>query len=344
MNFIETHSFKSKLYAKSENDSVTCLACRRKCKISEGGSGFCKVRFNKKGFLMVPYGYVSALNIDPIEKKPVYHFMPGSDTLSFGMFGCNFRCDYCQNYEISQIFLDENIKNISFRNISLDEIVSIAEENDIKIIVSTYNEPTVSIEWAAEIFKKAKNKIKSAKTGFVSNGYLSDESLDYIFGCVDFIRADLKSFNYEKFKKLTKADLKDLIVSIEKIYKKGFHLEIVTLIVEGFNDTKQELKEIAFFIKSLSSDIPWHITRAHPDYKMSDINPPAVPKMEDLIAYARSLGLNYVYGGNYDTSYKDTLCPKCGKKIFEREYMRLKYYGIKNGLCPKCGQKIYGVY
>lgn len=344
MNFLETHSFKSELYVKSENDSVICLACRRKCKISEGNSGFCKVRLNKKGSLMVPYGYVSALNIDPIEKKPVYHFMPGSDTLSFGMLGCNFRCDYCQNYEISQIFSDDNIKKISFRNISSDQIVGIAEENDIKIIVSTYNEPTISIEWAAEIFKKAKNRIKSAKTGFVSNGYLSDESLDYISGCVDFIRADLKSFNSERFKKLTKADLKELIVSIEKIYKKGFHLEIVTLIVEGFNDTKQELKEMAFFVKSLSSDIPWHITRSHPDYKMSDINTPEAKKMEDLISYVRSLGLNYVYGGNYDTSYKDTLCPKCGEKIFERGYMSLKYYGIKKGLCPKCGGKIYGVY
>lgn len=344
MNFLESHSFKSSLSVNINKDTIRCLACQRRCVIPVNREGYCRVRFNRNGYLIVPYGYVSSMNIDPVEKKPVYHFMPGSMTLSFGMIGCNFKCLYCQNFEISQKIFDDSSGEINLIEISSDSIVDIAVDNNIKVLVSTYNEPAISIEWACEVFKKAKQRIKGAKAGIVSNGYLSEKSLDYIKDYVDFIRVDLKSFNHDKFKKLTDADLNLLLNSIREIYKKGFHLEIVTLVVNGFNDSLKEIEEMAFFIKSLSPDIPWHLTRFHPEYKMNNLDYTDTQKIEDLIKFARSSGVNYVYGGNFETSYSDTCCPKCSKKIFERGYMSLKFSNILNGRCPYCGFKIYGVY
>lgn len=330
----------SELFEIVDENKIRCLSCNHKCVIREGGKGFCKVRTNTSQKLYVPYNYISAINIDPVEKKPVYHFMPGSRTLSFGMLGCNFRCLYCQNYDISQ---DYDFSCI--REITSDEIVNIAYENGIDIIVSTYNEPVISIEWAKEIFEKFKKRIKGAKTGFVSNGYISTRSLDYISDYIDFIRVDLKSFNNERFKELTSANLTLLLESIKEIYKRKIHLEIVTLVVEGFNDGKEEFEGMIDFIKSLSPQIPWHLTRFHPDYKMSDFKPTEISKLESMIEYAKSKGLYYVYGGNYYTKNLNTYCPQCKSLIFKRGYMNLKSsYITPSGTCPDCGFKIYGVF
>lgn len=343
IELLEKKNIESTLYSSLDNNRVRCLACHRKCLIDEGKRGFCQVRINRNGSLLVPYGYFSSFNIDPVEKKPVYHFLPGSKTFSFGMYGCNFRCSYCQNFEISQS------SQGYYYEVNLNDLVLSATKENIEIFVSTYNEPTVTIEWGLDIFKKVKKEIKKARTGFVSNGYLSNESLEFIKGNIDFIRVDFKSFNKEKYRSLTGgAELDKLLYSIELIYKMNIHLELVTLIVEDFNDSDYELKKMADFIKSISPSIPWHLTRFHPDYKMIDNKRTDVKKIENLIELARNCGVLYVYGGNYLTSNSNTFCPSCKKLLIERDYMSLKTTNliVKNnkGYCPYCGFEIYGVF
>jgi len=347
MSFIEKYSAESELYYKTDT-GVRCLACNFNCNISEGRSGNCGVRFNKDGKLFVPDGYVSALNIDPIEKKPVYHFIPGSMTLSFSNFGCNFKCDYCQNWELSQLIKSDKLSNLQLIKVSPLSIYDIAKQRDIKVIVSTYNEPVISIELARKIFKNAKEKDKSIKTGFVSNGYISRDGFNYIRDYIDFIRIDLKSFNKNRFRKLTGADLDLLLKSIEMVYKAGKHIELVTLVVTDFNDSIAEIKQMINFIKSLSSDIPWHLTKFHPDYRMIETPQTDEKKIEGFIETAKDLGLKYVYGGNYNTQYCDTICPNCSYTLIKRGYMSIIENKIKEkdgkGFCPKCGYEIYGVF
>jgi pyruvate formate lyase activating enzyme len=332
---------KSELF-KKEGKGIRCLACNFKCLIPDNSYGRCRVRYNKNGELFVPFNYLSSVGLDPIEKKPVYHFLPGSLTFSFGMYGCNFRCKCCQNWEISQEIGQKYL-------ITSDEIIKKAIDNNINVFVSTYNEPTITVEWALEIFSKAKENIKDSKTGFVSNGYISKESLDYLDRKIDFIRVDLKSFNKEKYRELTGgADLDKLLSSIEEIYKRSIHLELVTLVIEDFNDSDDEIKSMAYYIKSLSPSIPWHLTRFHPAYKMTENKQTSTTKIERLIDIAKQVGVFYVYGGNYITKNLNTYCPSCRKLIIERSYMSLErnYLSIKNGkgFCPWCGFEIYGVF
>ncbi len=338
----------SELCVKEKDLSVRCLACQRMCVIANGGKGFCKVRVNKDGNLLVPYGYFSSLHIDPIEKKPLYHFLAGSYTLSFGMFGCNLRCLYCQNWEISQIDGFKGLDNISEYIIEANpcDVYNIMKEKDLRIIVSTYNEPTVSIEWAYDIFSYAKRIDKGIKTGFVTNGYLSCEAVDYILPYIDFIRIDIKAFDREKFNRLTSADFNKYISSVKYIASKNLHIEFVNLVVEGFNDGLDEFNDMIDFISSISKDIPLHLTAFHPDYKMTDRKRTQPSTIENLISFAKGKGLRYVYGGNYMSSSTDTICPSCSFVVVKRGYMNTEFKDIRvnngEGFCPKCGQKIYG--
>ncbi|MEF3279728.1 MAG: AmmeMemoRadiSam system radical SAM enzyme [Elusimicrobiota bacterium] len=345
MNF-HSMTIKSPLFI-NKGDKIKCLACRHGCIIDKGKTGFCGVRVNDGGVGVVPYGYVSSLNIDPIEKKPLYHFLPGHFTLSFGMLGCNFRCLYCQNYEISQI-LNLKEKIIYIKEISPPDFLNILSSNNLDIIVSTYNEPTITVEWAKDIFELAKKKNPKIKTGFVSNGYITKQAFDYIKNFLDFIKIDFKSFNKEKFNHLCGANLDFLIDSIEMICKNKIHVEFVTLIVEGFNDSIDEIEKMADFIKKLSPDIPWHLTKFHPDYKMNEIKETNPVLIEKLIEKAKEKGLNYVYGGNYNTKNSSTFCPKCKAILIKRGYMSLieNNLFIKDGkgFCPECGFEIYGVW
>jgi len=340
--FLTENLKESPLYKKDKGE-IICLACRRYCRIKEGGYGFCKVRFNMGGKLYAPYGYVSSLAFDPIEKKPLYHFLPGYKTLSFGMFGCNFNCLYCQNYEISQA---GEVTDLSPNLIDSGAIIKLALENKIEIIVSTYNEPTVSLEWAKEIFSKFKVINKNFKTGFVSNGYISQEAVDYLSGFIDFIKIDLKSFDKEKHRKLSTAELSNVLNSIRYIYsKKNIWIEIVTPIVIGFNDSLKEIKELADFIVSLSRDIPLHLTAFHPDYKMRDFeytDPFTIKKLADI---SKKAGLRYVYGGNIsDIELNSTYCPECGKLLIERVQIKTIDNKLKAGTCPFCNFRIAGIW
>jgi len=343
----EKYLKKSRLY-KLKKNGIICLACRNYCYIPEGKSGKCLVRINKNNELYVPYGYVTALNIDPIEKKPLYHFLPGEKTLSFGMAGCNFKCDYCQNWEISQ-FLRDPLAYSNFIEISSEDIVNFLFEKKLKILVSTYNEPTITSEWSYEIFSLAKEKNSDIKTGFVSNGYISPENLYFLKDKIDFIKVDLKSFNKENYNRLTGANLKYLLESIELIYKNEIHIELLLLLVKDFNDSEKELEALFEFVKNISHDIPLHITAFHPDYNMQDIENTDISDIKRAINIAKNKGLKFVYGGNIiSNDFSNTYCSSCGKIIIERSFMSTKINRIKkdkyNGFCPHCNYKIYGIF
>lgn len=337
---------ESSLYIKN-GSYIKCLACQRNCLIPPNSSGFCGVRLNIDNKLFVPYGYVSSLNIDPIEKKPIYHFLPGSLTLSFGMLGCNFKCLYCQNWEISQRNY-KDLESFPLKDIKEHEFFDLMKSNDIKIIVSTYNEPTITVEWAYEIFSYLKGKDKSIKTGFVSNGYLSCEAFDFILPVLDFIKIDIKVFETKKFKKLTSADFDKFVESVKYIASKKIHMEFVNLIVEGFNDELDEFSQMIDFIASISIDTPLHLTAFHPDYQMLDKRRTSPQTINRLINFAKTKGLRFVYGGNYLSDYLDTLCPYCKRRLIKRGYMCLEDINIlvnnSKGFCPFCRGEIYGVW
>ncbi len=328
---------ESPLFEK-KGDILICLACRRFCHIKENSYGFCKARFNKNGKLMSPYGGISSMGLDPIEKKPLYHFLPGSLTLSFGMRGCNFKCLYCQNHEISF-----GAEDIPLKPFTAEQIADIATTEKTSTIVSTYNEPTISIEWGIEVFKEAQKKNPEIKKGIVSNGYFSPQALS-LMKELDFIKIDLKSFDHEKFYKLTSANLDGVLESIKLSVSKGFWVEIVTPLVPDFNDSQDEIKSAASFIASIDPEIPWHITAYHPDFLMNNRGA-QIQDIDIAVSIAKKVGLKNVYGGNIvNTRLSSTFCPLCGKEVVERGYMGLKKNLLIKGRCPFCKTMVKGVW
>ncbi len=278
------------LYKKLENKKVQCLACSHKCLISEGKTGICGVRKNIKGdlFLLV-YGLVIAEHIDPIEKKPLYHFLPNTYSYSIGTIGCNFKCKFCQNWEISQM------KKIIGEKTTSKKIIKQAFETGCKSIAYTYNEPTIFAEFVHDTAKLAKEK--GLKNIMVTNGFMTRECLDYLAPYIDAMNIDLKSFRDSFYKKICSARLQPVLDTIKRAYKKGIHIEITTLIIPDENDSKQELEKIAKFIASVDKKIPWHISRFFPYYKMMDKKVTSFKTLK----LAEKIGkkyLKYVYLGN----------------------------------------------
>jgi len=278
---------------KKEKDKIRCLACSHKCLISEGKTGICGVRKNieDKLYLLV-YGKVAAMNVDPIEKKPLYHFLPGTASFSIGTVGCNFRCDFCQNFEISQISKRGTIYG---KEISPEEVVKRAIQTKCKSISYTYNEPAIFIEFVRDIAKIAKKK--KLKNILVTNGYFSKESFDYIKDYVDAMNIDLKSFSEKFYIKYCGGKLKPVLDTIKRAHEKGIHIELTTLVIPGLNDSEKEFEEVAKFIASVDKNIPWHISRFFPMYKMIDKQ---ITPLETL-RKAERIGkkyLNYVHVGN----------------------------------------------
>lgn len=315
---------ESKFYKNNQ-----CLACAHHCKIQENKTGICGVRtnINNKIYELV-YGKVAAMNIDPIEKKPLYHFLPNTKVLTFGTFGCNFKCLNCQNSEISQ-FVDLNYLG---KDTEPKEIINLAIKNKIPSIAYSYNEPTVFVDFAIDTMKLAKkHKLNNI---FVSNGYQSEESFKEIIKYLDAINIDLKTFNKQTHQNLCKAKLDVVLTNIEKFHKKT-HLEITTLLIPNINDSDKELNDIANFISNISKDIPWHISAFHPSYKLDE---PPTPL--NLLKKAKTIGekyLNYVYLGNVPADI-NTYCPDCKTLVVDRTNNKLL---IKNN-CPKCKKEIYG--
>jgi pyruvate formate lyase activating enzyme len=327
-----------------EDDRIRCVACGHRCMIGEGKRGICKVRFNEGGQLKVPWGYVAALQCDPVEKKPFFHVYPGSDALTFGMLGCDIHCPYCQNWNTSQALRDE-AANSPMRPTTPTQLVQLAQREKARLVVSSYNEPLITAEWAVAVFREA--KVVGLDCAFVSNGNATPEVLDYLKPWVRAYKVDLKSFNDRHYRELG-ATLDNILESIRLIHARGFWLEVVTLVIPGFNDTEGELRDAARFLASVSCDIPWHVTGFHKDYKMKE---PDNTESHELIRAAEigaEAGLRFVYAGNRPGQvgpWEDTRCPSCQETLIERfGYLVRSYRLTVDGRCPSCQTSIPGVW
>lgn len=331
------------LYEKLEGGAVRCFACGHRCRIAEGKDGICRVRFNEGGKLLVPTGYVGALQLDPIEKKPFFHAFPGELALSFGMLGCDFRCAYCQNWMTSQA-LHDPAAGVAPRPITPRAFVDLALARGATVVTSTYNEPLITAEWAVELFREA--KAAGLVASFVSNGNATPEVLDFLRPWVDLYKVDLKSFNPKNYTKLG-GSLQKVLDGIKLLKERRFWVEVVTLTIPGFNDSDEELRGLAEFIAGVDPDIPWHVTAFHKDYKMMD---PDDTPTDTLLRGARighEAGLRYVYAGNRPGRVGDlenTRCHACQALLIERNGFQVLRNRLKEGACPECGTRIPGVW
>lgn len=327
-----------------ENDSVTCVACGHRCTLLPGRSGVCRVRFNHDGELRAPAGYVAGVQIDPIEKKPFFHAYPARDALSFGMLGCDLHCGYCQNWVTSQSLRDRAaVARPNF--CSPEKLVTLAVENRVPVMVSTYNEPLITADWAVEIFKLA--RAEGIVCGFVSNGNATPEVLEFIRPYVDLYKVDLKSFNDRNYRRLGGV-LQNVLDTIQRLVDMKFWVEIVTLVVPGFNDGDDELKRMADFLASVSIDLPWHVTAFHPDYKMTDTARTPAETLLRAYEFGKSAGLRYIYPGNLPGGVgerENTFCPTCDQWIIRRRgFVVLENRMQPGGTCPFCGTAVPGVW
>jgi len=336
-------SKEGELYKAEEGDAVRCFACGHRCLIKGGRSGVCRVRYNEGGKLFVPFGYAGAIQCDPIEKKPFFHAYPGTNALSFGMLGCDFHCGYCQNWLTSQALRDPK-STAPPAPTNAEELLALAKRFGARTVASTYNEPLITSEWAVHIFKLAKKE--KLATAYISNGNGTPEVLDYIRPWVDLYKIDLKSFNDKSYRELGGV-LDNVLATIRQVYKKGFWLEIVTLIVPGFNDSAAELTQMAEFLASVSPDIPWHVTAFHKDYRMTDPDNTSVETLLRAVAIGEKAGLRYVYAGNIPGKvgeYENTRCPQCKETLIRRFGFTVLSNRIKDKRCFKCSTIIPGVW
>jgi pyruvate formate lyase activating enzyme len=330
------------LWEKIDEHRIRCFACGHRCPIAEGFPGVCKVRFNQGGKLLVPWGYVAGVQCDPIEKKPFFHVRPGALAFSFGMLGCDLHCGYCQNWVTSQAIRDP-AATVPPRRATPGQLVRQALAEGAEVLVSTYNEPLITAEWSVAVFKEA--KAAGLMTGFVSNGNATPEVLEYIRPWVDLYKVDLKSFDDRHYHELG-GRLAPILESIRRIYEMGFWLEIVTLIVPGFNDSADELRRMAKFLAGISPGIPWHVTAFHADYKMLDPDDTPPETLIRAAAIGRQAGLHYVYAGNLPGAVGDleaTRCAACGGLLVQRHGYRIRDYRITpEGRCPQCAAPVPG--
>ncbi|MEK6302523.1 MAG: AmmeMemoRadiSam system radical SAM enzyme [Acidobacteriota bacterium] len=338
---LKSYTTEGVLGEQLEGKRVRCYACGHRCVILPGLDGICRVRYNEAGRLMVPSGYVGAIQCDPTEKKPFFHAYPGSLALTFGMLGCDYHCGYCQNWVTSQALRDPKAIAPPIE-VSPQQMVEIARRHKARLVVSSYNEPLITSEWAVEIFKQAKPA--GFVCGYVSNGNATPEVLDYIRPWVDLYKIDLKGFSDKGYRKLGGV-LDNVLETIKMVYERGFWLEIVTLLVPGFNDSTDEIKSAADFIASVSPDIPWHVTAFHQDYKMTGSDNTPVDALIRAAEIGSEAGLNFVYAGNLPGRvgrYENTFCPGCKATLVERYGFRILKNRIERGACPDCRREIPG--
>lgn len=325
-----------------ENKAVRCYSCGHRCKILNGLNGICKVRYNEDGVLRVPRGYVAALQVDPIEKKPFFHAYPGALALSFGMLGCDYHCGYCQNWVTSQALRDP-VAGASPRDVEPADLVELAKRHGAKVLTSTYNEPLITSEWAVEIFKEAKKE--GFVCSYVSNGNGTERVLDYIAPYIDLYKVDLKGFDDRHYRDLG-GTLQPVLDTIRNLKQRGIWVEIVTLVIPGFNDSNEELTKIAEFLASVDVNIPWHVTAYHQDYKM-DNAPTTASHLLRAYEIGKRAGLRFIYPGNIPGAVGDlesTHCPSCDAIVIGRRGFRVTSYRLVDGNCPDCGTSIPGVW
>lgn len=335
------------LFESLDDNKVRCQACAHRCLIHPGKRGLCGVRFNMDGVLMVPGGYVAGAQMDPIEKKPFAHFLPGSQVLTFGMLGCNFHCLFCQNWQSSQVLRDPcaDVSIDYIHKVTAEKLVSLAVDGGAAAIASSYNEPLITAEWAAEVFKQARQR--GLKTAMVSNGFATPETLIFLRPWLDALKVDLKSMQDAQYRKMG-GRLQPVLDTIKLARELGLWVEVVTLVIPGFNDSTDELWQAGRYLSSLSADIPWHVTGYHPDYQMQDAPPTSAETLQRAAEIGQEAGLRYVYAGNLPGrvgSLEDTHCPKCTKLLIQRRgYCIVQNVVSSDGACPFCGENIAGVY
>ena len=327
-----------------ENGALKCYACGHRCLIKSGKRGICKVRFNEGGHLRVPINYVAALACDPTEKKPFFHALPGSDTLTFGMLGCDLHCAYCQNWLTSQALRDD--KAVSPPNvITADRLVAMAKAYGASMVGSSYNEPLITAEWAVEVFKKA--RVEGFRTAFISNGNATPQVLDYLHPWTDCYKIDLKSMSDKNYRQLGGV-VDNILETVKMVHERGFWEEIVTLVIPGFNDSEDELRRAADFIASVSPDIPWHVTAFHQDYHMQENANTTAAQLMRACEIGREAGLRYIYAGNLPGRvgrWENTFCPTCDELLVERYgYLIRQMKVTADGRCPKCSTTIPGIW
>ena len=330
------------LYDVLPDGRLRCCACGHCCPLPEGAIGVCKVRFNQAGRLLVPWGYVGGVQCDPIEKKPFFHAHPGALAYSFGMLGCDLHCGYCQNWVTSQALRDPNAVAPPLRA-TPEGLVQDALSQGARVIVSTYNEPLITSEWAVAVFKEA--KAAGLTTGYVSNGNGTPEVLEYLRPWVDLYKVDLKSFDDRHYRQLG-GRLGPILDTIQRLWAMGFWVEIVTLLIPGFNDSRDEIERLTSFVAGVSPDIPWHVTAFHGDYKMTEPQNTTARMLMDAAQVGRANGLRYVYAGNLPGSVgdlEDTRCASCRELLVSRFGYHIRDYRLTpDGRCPACAAAVPG--
>ena len=333
---------KAMLWEAGNEGSIDCALCAHRCRIPDNKFGFCGMRENVGGELYTyAYGEIAAANTDPIEKKPLYHFLPGTRSFSIATIGCNFRCEFCQNWSISQ--LDVKRTRTVGKVVDPQQIVALAIKNDSASISFTYTEPSIFFEYAYDIAKIS--KAKGLYNVFVTNGYMTKEAIDLIAPLLDAANVDLKFFNNDTYRKLSAGSLEPVLGSIRYMKEKGIWIEVTTLVIPGINDSEKELKGIAEFIADVDINIPWHISRFHPDYKMDNTESTTIEIFDNAVEIGINAGLKYVYPGNvYPVA--NTVCPNCALTLIDRStiFSISGMVNIKGSKCVKCNEHIEGVW
>ncbi len=344
LNCLETRTAEAapELVETISKGRVRCYACGHECPIPDGAVGVCKVRFNRGGKLHVPWGYVGGVQCDPIEKKPFFHARPGALAFSFGMLGCDLHCSYCQNWVTSQALRDPEAIAAPL-DVAPSALVREATRLGAQVVVSTYNEPLITSEWAVSIFREAREA--GLLTAFVSNGNGTPRVLDYIGPWIDLYKVDLKSFDDRHYRELG-GRIAPILSTIQTLHAMGLWIEIVTLLIPGFNDSQDEIERLTTFIAGVSTDIPWHVTAFHKDYRMNDPENTTAGMLVNAAETARRNGLRYVYAGNLPGQvgdFENTRCHECQSLLVERYGYFIRGYRITaDGECPDCHTRIPG--
>jgi len=329
------------LYKKLEDSNVSCFLCSHHCLIADGKFGICNVRENRGGTLYThAYGKLVAQNIDPIEKKPLYHFLPGSTSFSIAAAGCNFQCGFCQNWQISQI-KEAKALGLHSEEVKPGEVVTHAKRSGSKSISYTYTEPTIFFEYALEVGQLAKRE--GLYNVFVTNGFMTEEMIQMARPFLDAANIDLKSFDDAYYRKLCKGRLAPVLKSIETMKKLNIWVEVTTLVVPGQNDSEEELGKIAGFLAGIDPSIPWHISRFYPQYQMDDLESTPMKTLNRAYEIGKQAGLRYVYLGNVSGKGSNTYCHQCNQLLIERLGYTIPKYRVREGKCPDCQTPVAGV-
>lgn len=330
------------LYHQLEERKVSCILCYQNCQIVPTKFGLCGVRQNRDGKLFTRvYGNIIAAHVDPIEKKPLFHFLPGTTAFSVATIGCNFRCPFCQNWQISQTSKGKDVFDQG-QECTPEDIVRAAEKHGCRSISYTYTEPTIFFEFAYDTAKLAKEK--GLHNSFITNGYMRPEALETIRPFLDACNVDLKAFSEDFYRKMCGAHLQPVLDSIRLMMEMGIWVELTTLLIPGRNDSQEEITQIARFIKEVDPDIPWHISRFHPDYKYTESYPTSIESLRRAYSIGKKEGLRFIYIGNVLGESEGTDCPNCHNLLIRRHGFHVAETKIQDGKCPFCGTAIPGIF